>query len=121
MSSLPRGACALVGAAPDAALVHELDLPFGDLAAVLLVVVRRAVEVQVLGVDGLLVDELVLLGGEVLDPVVPLRAGPEVAQCRHVDGPGDPGGPGAVVVPPDDLAAVVDHRRAAAEGVDRYV
>jgi len=53
--------------------VHELDLPFCHLAAVLLVVVGCAVEVQVLRVDGLLVDELVLLGGEVLDPVVPLR------------------------------------------------
>jgi len=71
--------------------VHELDLPVDDLAAVLLMLVRRTVQVEVLRVDGLFVDELVLLGGEVLDPVVPLRAGPESAERLDVDGAGHPG------------------------------
>src|SRR5438552_9729770 len=96
-------------AAPDVALVHELDLPVDDLAAVLRVRVRSPVQVEVLRVDRLFVDDLVLLGGQVLDPVVPLRAGPELAQRLDVDGPGHPGRPRAVVVPPDDLAPVVDH------------
>jgi hypothetical protein len=101
--------------------VHELDLPVDDLAPVLVVGVRSALQVEVLGVDGLLVDELVLLGGQVLDPVVPLSAGPELAEGIDVDGPGHPGGAAAVVVPPDDLAAVVDHGRTTAEGVDRDI
>src|SRR5271154_4834604 len=98
----PSRASALVGAPPDVAFVHELDLPVDDLAAVLRVGVRGAVQVEVLGVDRLFVDELVLLGGQVLDPVVPLRAGPELAQRLDVDGARHPRGPAAVVVPADD-------------------
>src|SRR5271165_6133713 len=77
----------LVRAPPDVALVHQLDLPGDDLAPVLVVGVRGAVQVQVLRVDRLFVDQLVLLGGQVLDPVVPLRAGPEFAQGLDVNGP----------------------------------
>src|SRR5262245_42673517 len=65
---------------PDAALVHELDLLIDHFPAVLLMGIRGAVEVKVLRVDRLFVDELVLLGGEVLHPVVPLRARAEPAQ-----------------------------------------
>jgi hypothetical protein len=36
------GGQSLVGAAPDIAFVHEFDLPFGDLAPVLLVIVGGA-------------------------------------------------------------------------------
>src|SRR5829696_5001466 len=61
---------------PHVALVQELDLLLGDLAAVVRVVVRRAVEVEVLRVDRLAVDDLVLLGRQVLHPVAELRAGP---------------------------------------------
>src|ERR1700683_1271144 len=99
----------LVGPPPDVTLVHELDLLVDDLAPVLRVRVGSAVQVQVLRVDRGLVDDLVLLGGEVLGPVVPLGTGPELAQRLHVHGPGHPGGPAAVVVPDDDLAPVVYH------------
>src|SRR5215470_12939832 len=58
---------------PDIALVHELNLPVDYLPPIFVVGVRGTVEVDVLRVDRLLVNELVLLGGEVLDPVVPLR------------------------------------------------
>src|SRR6266481_7289662 len=61
-------ALVLVRAAPDIAFVHELNLLRYYLAAVLVMLVRSAVEVEVLRVDGLGVDELVLLGGQVLDP-----------------------------------------------------
>jgi hypothetical protein len=54
--------------------VHQLDLLVDDLAPVLLVVVRGAVQVEVLRVDRIFVDELVLPGGQVLDPVVPIPA-----------------------------------------------
>src|SRR5215471_18554036 len=108
----------LVGPPPDVALMHQLDLLVDDLAPVLLVVVRGAVQVEVLRVDRVFVDELVLLGGQVLDPVVPLGAGPELTQRLDVYGPGHPRRAAAVVVPADDLAPVVDHRGPAAERVD---
>src|SRR5262249_45498955 len=105
-----------VRADPDIALVHELNLPVDYFPAIFVVGIRGRVEVDVLRVDRLLVNKLVLLGGEVLDPVVPLRIRAEPAERLDVDGTGDPGGHAAVVVPPDDLAAVVDHDRPAAEG-----
>jgi len=98
--------------------VHELDLLFDHLAAIVVVSVRGAVEIEVLRVDRLFVDQLVLLGGEVFEPVVPLRVGAELAQRVYVDRSRDPGGSGAVVVPPDNLPAVVDNERAAAERID---
>src|SRR6266568_7960535 len=86
---------------PDAHLVELADLLVDDLAAELLVLVGRAVQVEVPGVDGPLVDELVLLGAQVLEPVVPLGAGVEVAQRLDVDGAGNVGGAGAVAVAAD--------------------
>src|SRR5213075_3416491 len=68
-----RGGSA-IGFLPDAAVVHELDLPLDDLLAVLGVLHRLALEVEVLRVDRLLVEDLVELGAEILDPVVPLGA-----------------------------------------------
>src|SRR6266568_497118 len=81
----------LIRVDPDAALVHQVDLPGDHLAPVVLVRVRGPVEVQVLRVDRLFVDDLVLLGGQVLDPVVPLGVGAEPAQRLDVDGAGHPG------------------------------
>src|SRR5262249_46232055 len=88
---------------PDTARVHELNLPVDYFPAIFVVGIRGTVEVDVLRVDRLLVNKLVLLGGEVLDPVVPLRIRAEPAERLDVDGTGDPGGHAAVVVPPDDL------------------
>src|SRR5260370_29571027 len=70
---------------PHAALVHEINLPGNHLLAVLLMPIWRAVEVQVLWVYRLLVNELVLLGGEVLYPIVPLRVRAEMPQRLDVD------------------------------------
>src|SRR6266568_3894254 len=81
---------------PDAELVQLADLLVDDLPPVLLVVVGRAVQVEVAGIDGPLVDELELLGPQVLQPVVPLGAGTEVAQRLDVDRARDVGGAGAV-------------------------
>src|SRR5580658_965501 len=80
----------LAGPPPDVALVHQLDLLVGDLATVLRVGVRSPVQIEVLRVDRFFVDELVLLGGQSLDPGVPLRAGPELPQRLHVYGTGHP-------------------------------
>ena len=68
----------------------QLDLRLEHLTTVLLVGVGVAIGVQVLGVDGLLVDEPVLLGREVLHPVAPACVGTEVAQRVDVDGARDP-------------------------------
>src|SRR5215471_11892529 len=81
----------LAGPDPDVPLVHEFDLPVDHLAPVLGVLVGSPVEIEVLRVDRPFVDELVLLGGEVLDPVVPLRVRAEPAERFDVDGPGHPG------------------------------
>src|SRR5262245_33150904 len=51
-----------IGLGPDSPVVHEPDLPADDLLAVLLVLHGLALEVEVLGVDRLLVDDLVELG-----------------------------------------------------------
>src|SRR6266700_3579147 len=88
----------LVRRHPDVALVHQLDLPVDDLAPVLRVVVGSPIEVEVLRVDRPLVDQLILLGGQVLDPVVPLGTGAEPAQRLDVDGAVDPGRAAAVIV-----------------------
>src|SRR5262245_43224231 len=111
----------LIGPDPDVAVVHELDLLVDDLAPVLLVPVRGAIEVEILRIDRLLVDQLILLCGLVLDPVVPLGSGAEPAQRFDVDCPCDPGRSAPVVVPADNLAAIVDHGRPAAERGDRHV
>ena len=46
---------------------------------------RLAFEIKVLGIDRLLVKELVKLCSQVLEPVVPLGAGAVVAKCFDVD------------------------------------
>src|SRR5260370_12891163 len=73
---------------PDITVVHELDLA-PDHVAVLGVLHRRALEVQVLGIDRLVVHDLVELRAEVLHPVVPLRARAVVAQRLDVDDAAD--------------------------------
>src|SRR3989442_12125451 len=67
-----RRGMSAVGLLPDSAVVHELDLPLDDLLAVLGMLHRRALEVEVLRVVGLPVEDLLELGPEVLEPVVPL-------------------------------------------------
>jgi hypothetical protein len=52
-----------VGFGPYASFLEKLDLPARDVLSILGVPVGRTVQVNVLRVDGLLVDELVLLGG----------------------------------------------------------
>src|SRR5260370_15242833 len=69
---------------PDITVVHELDLA-PDHVAVLGVLHRRALEVQVLGIDRLVVHDLVELRAGVLHPVFPLRARAVVAQRLAVD------------------------------------
>src|SRR5207253_8966870 len=101
---------------PDITVVHELDLA-PDHVAVLGVLHRRALEVQVLGIDRLVVHDLVELRAEVLHPVVPLRARAVVAERLDVDHAAHVRRAGAVVLPADDPALVVDDERAPAEGV----
>src|SRR6266849_2976580 len=58
--------------APDIAVVHERDLAVVDLLAELGVRIGWSIEVQVLGIDRLLVNQLIQLGPQVFYPVVPL-------------------------------------------------
>ena len=57
---------------PDAALLHQGNLPFDDLTLVFLVLAGAALQVQVLRIDGLFVDELGQLGAHVLQPIARL-------------------------------------------------
>src|SRR5262249_19631264 len=97
-----------LGLRPDTPVVQEADLALDDLVAVLGVLHRCPLEVEILGVDRLLVEELVELGAEVLEPVVPLGAGPVVAERLDVDDAGHVRGAGAVVLPAHDPSLVVD-------------
>src|ERR1017187_10871876 len=115
-----RSPC-IVGAHPDIPLVHEFDLPGCHLTAIFIVPVRGVIEINILRVDRLFVNKLVLLCGEVFDPVVPLCIRAEPAERLDVDSPRDPGRPAAVVVPPDNLPAVVDHGCSPTESVDRDI
>src|SRR5689334_16137878 len=67
------------GCLPDPELLQQRDLLARDLLAVLRVRVRPALQVQVPRVDRALVDQPVLLGRQVLQPIVPLRGLSEVA------------------------------------------
>src|SRR6266404_5359215 len=105
---------------PDITVVHELDLA-PDHVAVLGVLHRRALEVQVLGIDRLVVHDLVELRAKVLHPIVPLRARAVVAQRFDVDDAAHVRRAGAVVLLADDPALVVVNDTATAEGVDGRV
>src|SRR2546425_10516385 len=107
-----RRGLSAVGLLPDAAVVHELDLPLDDLLAVLGVLHRRALEVEVLRGHGLRVEHLVELGPDVLEPVVPLGARAVVTQRLDVDHPRDVRRAGTIVLLADDPALVVEIGRA---------
>jgi len=64
---------AVVRSGPDPALVHQRDLRVDHLLAELSVGERGALQVQVLRIDGLLIDHLEELGAQILYPIIPLR------------------------------------------------
>src|SRR5262245_1918837 len=107
-----RGSMSALWLLPDSAIVHQADLPADDLLAILLVLHRRALEIEVLRIDRLVVEDLVQLGAQVLHPVVPLRAGAVIAQRLDVDHAADVRRAGAVVLATDDAPLVVDDERA---------
>ena len=74
----------LADALTSLALLHERDLGFSPLLAVLGVVERFAIQVEVFRVDRLFVHHLVELGSEVLHPVRPGRSVAMVAECLDV-------------------------------------
>src|SRR5215217_5045592 len=109
----------LIGLHPDPSLVHQADLALDHLLAVLRVLHGRPIEVQIFRIDWLLVEQLIELGPQILQPVVPLRPRAVIAQSFDVDHPGDVRRAGAILLPTDDLAFVVDDERSSTEGVDR--
>src|SRR5436305_239191 len=70
-----RSHCLSLRFDPNATLMHEINLALDDLFAVLSVLHWLAIQVEVLRVNGLLVEELVEFGAQVFHPVVPLCAG----------------------------------------------
>src|SRR5262249_44936326 len=106
------------GLSPNIAFMHERNLSPGDLLEVLSVLHGLAVHIEVLGVDWVFVDDLIELGTKVLHPVIPLCAGPMVAQGFRVNHPGDIAGASAVFELADFLSLVIEDVGAAAEGID---
>src|SRR5712692_3334424 len=68
---------------PNIPIVHQLNLPLDHLLAVLGMFHGDAVEVEVLGVDGVFIQDLIELRAEVLHPVVPL--GPRAVIAERFD------------------------------------
>src|SRR6185437_6327853 len=101
--------------------MHQGNLLFDYLFAVFLMLHRRAIEVEVFGVDRLLVQYLVKLGAQIFHPVVPLRVAAMVAQRLDIYYPGNISGSSAVFLPANDLPAMIDDKRAAAESVYRQI
>jgi hypothetical protein len=60
--------------------MHQADLALDDLLAVLRVLHGRALQVEVLGIDGLFIEELREFSTQVFHPVVPLRPGAMITQ-----------------------------------------
>src|SRR5258708_18234062 len=113
-----HGVCLSLGFDPDAAFVHEVDLLLNDFLTVLGVLYWCAFEVEVFGINGLLVEELVEFGAQVLHPVVPLCACAVVAQRFDVNYSSNIGRPGTIVLPTYNLALVIDDEGAPTEGID---
>src|SRR6266700_6097503 len=69
---------------PYSALVHQINLFLNDLLAIFSVFHGFTVQVEVFGIDGLLVEELVQLGTQVFHPVVPLGTRAVVSQSLDI-------------------------------------
>src|SRR4029450_3046591 len=88
------------------------------LLAVLCVLHRRALQVEVLRIDRLLIEDLIEFGTQVFHPVVPLGAGTVIAQCFNVDHASYIGRPSTVVLLPNDAALVIDDVGATTKGIN---
>ena len=73
---------------PDATIMHEPDLALDHFLAVFHVFHRFPLQIKVLGIDRLLIKDLVKLCAQVFQPVVPLGPRPVVAHGLNVDHPG---------------------------------
>src|ERR1700693_6088833 len=103
---------------PDAALVHQRDLPVDHLLLILGVLHGHAIEVEILGIDRLLVDDLIELGAQVFHPVVPLGARAMVAQRLDIDHPAHVTRAAAVFQLAHFLPLVIEDVGAPAKGID---
>src|SRR6266851_10296586 len=113
LSALP------LGLLPDIAVMHELDLAFDHFLFVLGVFHRLALEIQILGIDRFLIDDLAELRAEVFHPVVPLGAGAMIAQGLDVNHAGHITRTSAVFQLSDLLTLIVEDVGAAPEGINR--
>src|SRR3984893_9561189 len=104
---------------PDSALLHKPDLRVDHLALVLVMPAGNFVEIEILGVDRLLVNNLRQLGADLLRPICHLSALPMMAQRLDIDHAGDEGGAVGVALLADDRTAIVNDHRLAAPGVYR--
>src|SRR5579884_3196292 len=70
---------------PDAALVQQVDLSLDNLLAVLSMLHRLTLQVEIFGIDRLLIEQLVKLGAQIFKPVIPLCSRSMVAQSLDID------------------------------------
>jgi len=80
---------------------------------------RLAVEIKVLGINGLLVKNLIKLCAQIFEPIIPLRALAVIAQGLDVNDAGYISGTAAVLLSAYDLPLVVDDERSPTKSVDR--
>src|SRR5437879_5205064 len=70
---------------PNPALVHQVNLLLNDLLMVFSVLHRLTIQIQILGIDRLLINYLVEFGAQILHPVIPLCACAMISEGFNVN------------------------------------
>ena len=65
--------------------MHQVNLLLNNLLPVFSMLHGLTIEVEVLGIDRLLVEQLVEFGAQVFEPVIPLSPGAMVAQSFNIN------------------------------------
>src|ERR1700693_4395198 len=101
--------------------MHQRDLLLDHPLAILAMLHRRALKIQVLRVNRILVQKLIKLGAQILHPVVPGSALAMMPQRLDIDDTRDISRNSAVILTPYDLPAIIDDERIPAERIDGFV
>src|SRR5712691_4757837 len=70
---------------PDTTFMHQIDLSLNHLLSIFSMLHWFAVQIEILRVDGLLIEQLVEFGPQILEPVIPLGACPVIAQRFYIN------------------------------------
>src|SRR5437868_10055138 len=117
-SLITLGTGSAVRLLPYTGIVHKANLRFDYLFAVLGVFHGLSFQVKVLGIDRLLVKDLVQLSAKILEPVVPLCPRAMIAQRLDVDHTSHVSRASPILLPAHDLTLVINNERTSAESVD---